>query len=123
MTALLATQPTPESVLTKAFLNAGSQLGLNQADLADVLGVDRTAISRLKSSKHLDPRSKQGELALLLIRFARALHVLTGGDKDWMQHFMCSPNLVTGGIPREQIKTIGGLMAVVNFVDAMRGKV
>ena len=82
MTALAHPKPEPATVLAKAVLNAAAQLGLKQAELAAVLGLHRTAISRLKQNGSLDPASKQGELALLLIRLARALYALTGGDKD-----------------------------------------
>jgi hypothetical protein len=41
------------------------------------------------------PDSKQGELALLLIRAARALFALAGGDEVWIRHFMRSPNHLT----------------------------
>ena len=112
----------PQLVLAKAVLNAADQLGLKQADLAAVLGVHRTAVSRLKQNPTLDPQSKQGELALLLIRVARALYSLAGGDPDWIKHFMHSPNKVTGGIPAQQVQSIQGLMQVLQFVDAMRGK-
>ena len=114
--------PSAESVLAKAVLRAAAQLGLRQAELGDVLGIHRTAVSRLKQSQALDPTSKQGELALLLIRLARALHALTGGDEEWIRHFMRTPNRVTVGIPAEQITRIQGLMTVLQFVDAMRGK-
>jgi transcriptional regulator with XRE-family HTH domain len=123
MTALLRTQPDPAAVLAKALLRAAEQLGLRQADLAGVLGVHRTAISRLKHSLALDPSSKQGELALLLIRIARALFALTGGDTAWMRHFMRTPNQATGGVPAEQIATVQGLVRVLQFVDAIRAKV
>lgn len=123
MSALAQLNPAPESVLAKAVLNAAEQLGLKQAELAAVLGVHRTAVSRLKQSQALDPTSKQGELALLLIRLARALFALTGGDPVWIKHFMQSPNQVTGGIPAQQIQSIQGLMSVLQFVDAIRGKV
>ncbi|MFC3606357.1 MbcA/ParS/Xre antitoxin family protein [Stutzerimonas tarimensis] len=123
MSALEQSRPTPEAVLAKAVLRAAEQLGLKQAELAAVLGVHRTAVSRLKSQPSLAPDSKTGELALLLIRMARALFALTGGDRDWMQHFMRTPNKVTGGVPVEQIETIQGLMSVLQFVDASRGKV
>ncbi|VAW84629.1 hypothetical protein MNBD_GAMMA18-2069 [hydrothermal vent metagenome] len=123
MSALEQHAPQPEAVLAKAVLNASLQLGLKQADLAAVLGIHRTAVSRLKSLPSLDPKSKQGELALLLIRVARALFALTGGDNDWIQHFMQTSNKVTGGVPAEQIKSIQGLMRVLQFVDGVRGKV
>jgi len=123
MSLLEQTLPTPESVLAKAVLNAAEQLGLKQAELAATLGVHRTAISRLKQNQSLDPKSKQGEIALLVIRIARALFALTGGDKEWIKHFMKTHNKITGDVPAEQIKSIQGLMTVVQFVDAIRGKV
>jgi len=108
--------------LAKAVLRAAAQLGLRQAELGAVLGIHRTAVSRLKQGQTLDPASKQGELALLLIRLARALHALTGGDDEWIRHFMRTPNRVTAGVPAEQITSIQGLMTVLQFLDAMRGK-
>lgn len=123
MPAVRQLKPQPDAVLAKAVLRAADELGLKQADLAAVLGLHRTAISRLKKSQALDPSSKQGELALLLIRLARALFALTGGDKAWIHHFMHSPNSVTGGVPAEQIRNVEGLVAVVQFADAIRGKV
>ncbi|MBT2787057.1 helix-turn-helix domain-containing protein [Halomonas sp. ISL-106] len=104
-------------------LRAAEQLGLSQSDLAEVLGVHRTTITQLKKNLRLDPNSKQGELALLLIRLARALFTLTGGDQKWIQHFMHTSNRVTGGIPAEQVIRLEGLFAVLRFVDGMRGKV
>jgi len=123
MSANPQTKPLPETVLAKAVLNASNELTLNQTELAAVLGVHRTAISRLKQKLSLDPVSKQGELALLLVRVARALSALTGGDSDWIRHFMRSPNKITGGVPAEQVQSIQGLMSVLQFVDATRGKV
>jgi transcriptional regulator with XRE-family HTH domain len=115
--------PSQQSVLAKAVLNAAEQLGLKQAELAAVLGVDRTAISRLKHQQSLDPLSKRGEIALLVIRIARALFALTGGDTDWIKHFMHTHNKITGAVPAKQIESIQGLMTVAQFVDAIRGKV
>ncbi|MHC8945526.1 MbcA/ParS/Xre antitoxin family protein [Advenella incenata] len=123
MTALQQPKPAPETVLAKAVLRAAEQLGLKQAELAAVLGMHRTAISRLKTTASLDPDSKQGELALLLLRLARALFALTGGDQEWIRHFMRTPNKITGGIPAAQIETIQGMTTVLQFVDAIRGKV
>jgi transcriptional regulator with XRE-family HTH domain len=123
MSALSQQAPEPAVVLAKALLNAAEQLGLKQAELGAVLGLDRTGISRLKQNPSLDPNSKKGELALLVIRIARALFALTGGDKEWIKHFMHNSNKVTGGIPAKQMETIQGLMQVVQFVDAIRGKV
>ncbi|MDK9686333.1 MULTISPECIES: antitoxin Xre-like helix-turn-helix domain-containing protein [Halomonas] len=123
MPALAQSRSTPDQVLAKAVLRAAEQLGLSQSALADVLGVHRTTITQLKKNLKLDPNSKQGELALLLIRLARALFALTGGDQVWIQHFMRTPNRATGGVPAEQVTRLEGLFAVLRFVDGMRGKV
>jgi hypothetical protein len=39
-----------------------------------------------------------------------------------MRHWMHTPNLHTGGIPAEQVKTVSGLAAVLEYLDGMRGK-
>jgi hypothetical protein len=35
---------------------------------------------------------------------------------------MATENLHTGGIPRAQLKDVQGLTTVVNYLDAIRGK-
>ena len=105
-------------VLAEALLNAGKALGMTQADLGQVIGKDRSAISRGR----IEPDSKSGELALLLIRVYRALYVLVGGDAEQMRHWMRTENLHTGSLPSEQIKSVQGLNRVLEYLDAMRGK-
>jgi hypothetical protein len=111
------TNPDPKTVLAKALLNAGKSLGLSQSDVGDVVGRDRTSIAR-----GLDPAGKSGELALLLIRCYRSLFVLVGGEPAAMRHWMHTENLDTGGVPAEQVKSVQGLALVVEYLDAMRGK-
>ncbi|HEY0634182.1 MAG TPA: MbcA/ParS/Xre antitoxin family protein [Gammaproteobacteria bacterium] len=106
------------AVLNEAFINAGKQLGMNQKTLGEIVGKERTAISK----GNLEPASKAGELALLFIRAYRALFVLVGGDAQQMRHWMQTANLHTGGIPAEQVKSVQGLITVVEYLDAMRGK-
>ena len=123
MNALEKPQIDPAQVLAKAFLNASKELGLTQTEAGEIIGLHRTAVSQLKSKPNLKPDSKSGELALMLIRLARSLFALTGGDKAWTHHFMSSHNKVTHGVPKEQIKTVQGLVRVLQFTDAIRGKV
>lgn len=106
------------SVLAEAYINAGKLLAMTQADLGEIIGKDRSAISRGR----IDPDSKVGELALLFIRCYRALYVLVGGDAAQMRHWMRTENLHTGGVPAQQVKTVQGLVHVVEYLDAMRGK-
>lgn len=113
-------EPLPDSktILGKALLNAGRLLGLSQADVSTIVGKDRTSIAR-----GLDPGSKSGELALLLIRCYRSLYVLVGGDPRVLRHWMHTENRDTGGIPAEQLRTVQGLTRVLEYLDAMRGRV
>jgi len=119
MNTLALVKPAPAALLAKALGNAGKDLGLTQAVLGAVVGKDRTAISR----GAIDPDSKAGELALLLIRAYRALYVLVGGDPAQMKHWMHTANHHTGGVPAEQVRSVQGLLTVVEYLDAMRGKI
>jgi hypothetical protein len=112
-------KPDESATLTKALLNAGKSLSLTQEALGQVVGRDRTAFHRAG----IDPQSKAGELSLLVIRLYRSLYVLVGGKAAAMRHWMQTPNHHTGGVPAEQIKTVPGLMRLVEYLDAMRGKV
>lgn len=107
------------SILAEAFSNVGRNLGLSQAELGVIIGKDRSAVSRGR----IDPDSKAGELALLFIRCYRALYVLVGGDSQQIKHWMETENIHTGGVPIEQVKTVQGLVTVLEYLDAMRGKI
>lgn len=111
--------PDPAATLTTAYLNAGQALGLTREELGTVVGRDRTVFSR----GGLDPDTKAGELALLLVRVYRALYVLVGGEAAAIRHWMETGNRHTGGIPREQVKSVTGLVHVLEYLDAIRGKV
>jgi hypothetical protein len=112
-----ATRPDAATVLAKAVRNAGRALGLSQAEIGEVIGRARSSLAR-----PLDPASKSGELAALLVRCYRNLFVLTGGNDEAMRHWMATANRHTGGVPRQQVKDIEGLTLVVGYLDAARGK-
>jgi hypothetical protein len=84
-----------------------------------VLGRDRSSISR----SGIDPDSKSGELALLLIRCFRSLAVIVDDNDEQMQEWLATRNHHTGGIPREQVRSVAGLVSVCEYLDAIRGKV
>ncbi|MDH5301430.1 MAG: DUF2384 domain-containing protein [Gammaproteobacteria bacterium] len=116
-------QATPEEVTAKALFNTQEQLGLTQQELAEIIGLHRTSVSRVRKEGRLDPHSKNGELALMLIRVFRSLYTLFGGQQDDMRHFLRTANRHTGGIPLEQMQQIQGLVKVVEYLDAIRGKI
>ncbi len=118
MSAEARPAPDPTATLTRALLAAGRELGLTQAEVGAVVGRNRTSLHR----HGVEPDSKAGELALLLIRVYRALYALVGGDGEQMRHFMHTQNLHTGGVPAEQVRTVPGLVRVTEYLDAMRGR-
>ncbi len=109
--------PDPAVVLSKAARNAGRALGLSQAEVGEVIGRARSSLVR-----PLDPASKSGELGALLVRCYRSVFVLTGGSDAAMRHWMTTENRHTGGVPREQIKDVQGLVTILQYLDAVRGK-
>jgi hypothetical protein len=104
------------TVLVKALFKASTQLHLNETQLATILGIDPIALSKLKADPNLDHSSRLDEASVLLISLVKSLYSLTGGDADWIQHFMNTPNQLTGGIPVHQIETIEGLKLVLNSI-------
>jgi hypothetical protein len=108
-------------VLTKAVLRAADLLGLPSAALARVLGVSEASVSRLASGvRTIDPASKEGELALLLVRVYRSLDALVGTDAAHRRAWMEGNNRALNGRPRDLIERADGLVAVVSYLDAMR---
>lgn len=119
--AAAAGTPEPGAVLAKASHRAAQSLGLNGAALARVLGVSEATISRLgRGERGLTPESKEGELALLLVRLYRSLDALVGNDPTRRLAWMRSPNDALHGVPAELILTAQGLVATVAYLDAMR---
>lgn len=118
MKAQVQTNLDPAKVLSEALVNAGKALGLTQAEIGDAIGKYRTSIAT-----GIDPHSKAGTLALYLIRIYRSLFALVDGDADEMQLWMKGFNRGTNGIPKEQIQDIAGVVHLMEYLDAMRGKI
>lgn len=118
----LLSLPDAAPVLTKAVLSAAARLGMRNRHLSAVLGSSEASISRLQSGRGLEPNSKEGELALLFIRLYRSLDALVGGDDTKARQWMTSHNAHLAGIPGDRIRTVEGLVDVVQYLDAMRGR-
>ncbi len=111
-------QPNPKHVLGKAVLNAGQEMGLTQTEISAIVGRDRTSIA----TRGIDPQSKSGELALLVVRIYRSLFALLGGESKNIKHWIHTENHHIGGIPSSEITKTTGLVRVVEYLDAIRGK-
>jgi transcriptional regulator with XRE-family HTH domain len=108
-------------VLAKATHRSALLLGLTGATLARVLGVSEATVSRVsRGERGLAPDSKEGELALLLVRLYRSLDALVGNDEARRLAWMRSPNEALRGTPAQLILQAQGLVATVSYLDAMR---
>lgn len=115
-------QPQAGPVLARATLRAADTLGLNQKALSRLLGVSEATVSRLLKGRPLEPESKEGELALLFIRLFRSLDTLVGGDRAAASAWLRAHNHHLQGVPGELVFSVQGLVHVVEYLDALRGK-
>ena len=112
---------SPDAILTKATLRAADLLALQGADLAKVIGVSDSTVSRYRSGgSEISPSSKAGELALLLVRVFRSLDPLVGSDTQLRQQWMHSLNKGLGGVPAQLILKPDGLSRTLSYLDGMR---
>lgn len=112
-----------DAVLTKAFLKMAGLLALNQKQIAMILGISEASVSRLQQGgRMLNPESKEGELAIFMLRLYRGLSAILGGDDKKIQAWLEAYNRYFEASPIDLIASIQGMVAVTEYVDAMRGK-
>jgi antitoxin Xre/MbcA/ParS-like protein len=124
--AITTPEPVPEqaAVLTKSVLRAGGHLGIRQAGLAKILGLSPATVSRMASGAYaLDPGKKEWDHAALLVRLFRSLDSIVGSGDDTAQAWLGSQNQGLNGIPLDLIQRTEGLVRVVQYLDAARGRV
>ena len=115
--------PQSDLVLSKAVLSVAQRLGLNAAKLSKIIGCSEATISRLKSGRGIDPDSKQGELALLVVRLYRSVNAILGGNDEQSRQWLNAYNHHLTAVPAKRMQTVEGLIEVIQYLDAMRGKI
>jgi hypothetical protein len=118
---------TQKDVLKKALGRAAIKLEISRQELSAIVGPSESSLSRIFSSSgnkqnYLEPESKEGQLAILLLRLYRNLDVLFGGNEKQCCLWLRSENFHLGAKPIELIKSIEGLIQTIQYLDAMRGK-
>jgi hypothetical protein len=125
MTRILSKLPESDrqAVLAKAVTRAADLLGLSRATVGRILGLSPATVTRLYQGQYLlDPASKPGELALLLVRLFRSLDSITGSTEA-ARAWLASDNAGLNGVPRELILDTRGLVHVTDYLDAHRARV
>ncbi|WP_045096379.1 antitoxin Xre/MbcA/ParS toxin-binding domain-containing protein [Legionella fallonii] len=110
-------------VLSKALCNLAKFYSLTGKDLGKIIGISEPSASRLTQGKKLiSPHTKEGEIALLLLRIYRSLNAMVGNNHEKAKLWLNNQNKYFKNKPIEEMKTISGLIRVLNYLDAMRGK-
>ena len=112
------------AVVTKAALRAASLLGLSNKVLARIVGLSEASVSRMGTGTYaLMPGEKPFELAVLFVRFYRALDAIVHGDDEVARAWLANPNSALGGTPLTLIQSVSGLVHAVAYLDARRALV
>lgn len=120
-----ASVPTanPAVVLSKAVTRAAERLNVSRSLLAKIIGVSPATITRLYAGDYqLESHRKEWEFALLFVRLFRSLDSIVGEDgtaRKWLN----SENRGLNARPIELISQTEGLVRVVHYLDAARGRI
>ena len=115
--------PDPSAVLTKAVTRAADRFALSGRELSAILGISPSSLSRIASGRRtIDPETKEGELALLFVRVFRSLDSLLGGHRENCRRWLRAYNHHLAGEPAELLRSAQGLVRVVEYLDALRGR-
>lgn len=111
------------NVLTKALRNTADRLALNQKTLGLIIGLSEASSSRFyRGDKLVSPETKEGEMALMLIRIFRSLSAILGGNITQCQRWFNAYNKHLNGVPAQLVTRVEGLGTVACYLDVMRGK-
>jgi DNA-binding XRE family transcriptional regulator len=117
--------PKPESrlVLTGAVLRASALLEITQSNLAQIIGLSPSTVSRMANGAYrLDDQKKEWELGALFVRLFRSLDAVIGSNDSAARAWLNGRNRALTGRPIELIRTTEGLVRVVQYLDAARGR-
>jgi uncharacterized protein (DUF2384 family) len=115
---------TAAATLSKAVVRAGNILQIRQMSVARILGVSAATMSRLHSGTYvLNPdRSKEWEFALLFVRLFRSIDAILGHGEA-ARKWLSGHNLALNGRPADLIESTEGLVRVLHYLDAHRGRI
>ena len=118
-----APKPDKRLVLTKAVIRAAKALELNQSKVAATLGVSDPTVSRMFAQKYfLDPNRKEWELGALLVRLFRSLDSIVASDEK-ARAWLNSDNKALGERPVDLLARAEGMVRVLYYLDAARGRI
>lgn len=109
--------------LSQSTIRAAELLHLNQAALAQILGVSVASVIRMHEHEWaLEPETKPWNHAVLFIRLFRTLQTLVGERDDIARAWLHTLNRDLGDVPAKMIRRTEGLGLVVQYVNAASGR-
>jgi hypothetical protein len=102
-------------LVAQACGRAAQVLGLSPEALSEVLSQHQPSAEGIDQ----DPKTREGQPALLFLRVYRSLHGLCGGDQSLMRHWIEQPNRhLDEQPPRLLLACIDGLNCVADYLDS-----
>ncbi len=124
MTALSITNDS--SIIAKSLENTSKLYSIPQSEIARVLHMSNSAFSKAKkqNSNTFSPETTTGELALYFIKIIRSLDAIYGGNEPICKKWLTNSNDdFDGNKPLDLMKSVKGLVLVMNYLDYYRGRV
>ena len=119
----LESAPSDSSTVTKATIRAAQKLNLKNKDLAPIVGLSESTVSRMMRGEYpLDPALKSFELALLFVRLYRSLDAIVADDSVAAK-WLANKNTALNGTPLKLIQKVDGLTNVIQYLDARRATI
>lgn len=117
-------QDRQRQVITQAAVQAADLLQIKGADLANILGISAASVSRMRQGSYqLDPARKEWQIAVLFVRLFRSLDsIVAGREKDAIA-WLNSENSALHARPVDLLKDVAGLVHVLDYLDAVRGRI
>ena len=105
-------------------MRSADRLRLNNATVATILGLSPATVSRMASGEYqLKRREKAFELAVLLVWLYRSLDGIVSGDDEVARTWLRNPNDALRDTPINLIRSVHGLVNVIQYLDARRAVV
>ncbi len=112
----------PNILLSKALKNSAELLGLNQNDIAAMLKISPSALSK-SLNRGIDPEKLQGRYALLIIKVYRSLNQLLGGNKEQMAKWIRAKLKPFSKSPLEMMSSEIEIVYLNDYLDSMKAKI
>jgi hypothetical protein len=112
-------------VLGQATIEVAKKLEITSIQLGQILGISQPSASRLMVGRYqLSEKSKEWEMAVLLVRLFRSLFSIVGNNAQLARDWLHSKNKAFDDqIPLHVIQKASGLVDACAYVDAYRAKV